>query len=158
VKFIADAMLGKFTRWLRMLGQDVTYSTLHGDKELLMFAKAENRVLLTKDFELYKRATVQEVKAFFSEGKSEPERIAEVAKRYDLKLEINMNKANCPICNNPLKAAPKEQIKEKLENHTYSAYNTFWHCSNCGQVYWQGAHWKQISKTLAESKESFNQT
>ena len=55
MKFLADAMLGKLTRWLRMLGQDVEYSTKLSDDELLASAKAEGRILLTRDFELYQR-------------------------------------------------------------------------------------------------------
>ena len=57
MKFLVDGMLGKLTRWLRMLGQDVLYSVQLGDSELLELAKKEDRILLTKDFELYKRAT-----------------------------------------------------------------------------------------------------
>ena len=56
MKFLADGMLGKLARWLRMLGQDVIYSVQFSDNELLELAKAECRVLLTKDLELYKRA------------------------------------------------------------------------------------------------------
>jgi len=59
VKFLADGMLGKLTRWLRMLGQDVKYSVQLGDDELLAMAKKEHRVLLTRDFELYQRAITE---------------------------------------------------------------------------------------------------
>lgn len=52
MKFLADGMLGKLTRWLRMLGQDVRYSVQFDDSELLVLAKKEERVLLTKDLEL----------------------------------------------------------------------------------------------------------
>ena len=153
MKFLADGMLGKLARWLRMLGQDVTYSTQLDDNELLGLAKAEGRVLLTKDFELYKRAITRGAKAFYVEGEVETERLAEVAKRYCVELVVDMDKANCPICNTSLKASPKEQLKDKLEPNTYLHYDRFWHCPNCGQVYWQGAHWKQITNTLTQVKQ-----
>ena len=35
MKFIADSMLGKLARWLRMLGHDVTYNVQLNDNELL---------------------------------------------------------------------------------------------------------------------------
>ena len=38
-KFIADGMLGKLTRWLRILGQDVEYTGAIDDKELVQKAK-----------------------------------------------------------------------------------------------------------------------
>jgi len=152
LKFLADGMLGKLTRWLRMLGHDVTYNVQLNDNDLLELAKKENRVLLTKDLELYQRAVAKGIDALYFEGKSESERLAELAKRYSLKLEIDMEKSHCPVCNTKLKAAPKEQLSGELEKNTFTYYENFWKCPNCGQVYWQGAHWKQISNTLKEAQ------
>ena len=45
MKFIADGMLGKLTRWLRMLGQDVTYSTQFEDADLLIENTQTGRTL-----------------------------------------------------------------------------------------------------------------
>jgi uncharacterized protein len=153
VKFLADGMLGGLARWLRMLGQDVTYSTKLCDNELLELTKAEGRSLLTRDLELYRRAIARGLEAFYVEGKTESSRIAEVAKRYGLPLEIDMDKMHCPICNTPIKPADKEEFKDKLEPNTYRYYERFWQCSNCGQIYWQGSHWKQITATLTEAQQ-----
>ena len=152
MKFLADSMLGKLARWLRMLGHDVTYNIQLNDNDLLELAKKENRVLLTKDLELYKRANAKNLDALYLEGKSESERLAEVAKRYSLTLEIDMEKSHCPVCNTKLKATPKEQLSGEIEKNTFTYYDKFWKCPNCGQVYWQGAHWKQISSTLREAQ------
>jgi len=151
VKFLADGMLGKLTRWLRMLGHDVLYSTELGDNELLELVKAENRSLLTKDLELYRRAIGRGLDAFYVESKTESNLLAEVAKRYALTLEIKMDKSFCPICNTLIKPASKEELKSQLELNTYQYYEQFWQCPNCGQIYWQGAHWKQITATLTEA-------
>ncbi len=152
VKFLADSMLGKLARWLRMLGYDVIYNVELDDSALLELAKKENRVLLTKDLELYQRAIGKGIDAYFVEGKTESEHLAELAKRYGLSLEIDMDKSHCPVCNTLLKAAIKEQLSDELEKNTFTYYDKFWKCPNCGQVYWQGAHWKQISNTLIEAK------
>jgi uncharacterized protein with PIN domain len=152
VKFIADSMLGKLSRWLRMMGHDVTYSTQLSDNELLERAKKENRVLLTKDLELFKRANARGIQAFFVEGGSESDRLAEAAKRYGLILAIDMEKSNCPICNTKLKAVTKEQLATQLQENTFRHYDKFWKCPGCGQIYWQGAHWKQISNTINEAQ------
>jgi hypothetical protein len=145
-------MLGKLARWLRMLGQDVAYNVQLKDNELLDLAKKETRVLLSKDLELYQRAIARDIDAFFVGGKSESERLAEVAKRYGLKLVIDMENSRCPVCNTKLGATPKEQLQGELQKNTFAYYEKFWKCSNCGQVYWQGAHWKQISNTLNEAQ------
>ncbi len=152
MKFLADGMLGKLARWLRMLGNDVIYSVEFDDSELLELVKKEDRVLLTKDLELYKRAISRGLNLYYVEGKTEPERIAEVAKRYSLPLVIDMDKSHCPICNTKLAAASKEQLQNELEKNTFTYYSKFWKCSNCGQIYWQGAHWIQINNTLNQAK------
>jgi len=152
MKFAVDGMLGKLTRWLRMLGHDVIYSVQLDDNQLLGLAKAESRVLLTKDLELYRRAISKDLDAFYVEGKTEPERLAEVAGRYALELAVNMCNSHCPVCNTLLEASDKEDLKELLEPNTYEHYERFWKCFNCGQIYWQGAHWKQILSTLSEAQ------
>jgi uncharacterized protein len=152
LKFLADGMLGKLARWLRILGNDVIYSVESDDSELLELAKKDERVLLTKDLELYKRAIGRGLDYYYVDGKTEPDRIAEVAKRYSLPLVIDMDKSHCPICNTKLAAASKEQLQSELEKNTFTYYSKFWKCSNCGQIYWQGAHWTQINNTLNQAR------
>lgn len=146
-------MLGKVTRWLRMLGQDVTYSNHLGDSELLKIAKSEERILLTRDFELYQRALRRGIEAFYLQGTTGEEKLAELAERYGVKLEIDMLTSRCPRCNSPVMPVLKERIVGRVEKCTLDHYKDFWECTNCGQIYWQGAHWKKISKTLGKGKE-----
>ena len=146
-------MLGKLVRWLRMLGQDTLYSTEFDDSGLLEIAKKETRVLLTKDLELYKRAVARGLDSFYIQGKTETDRLVELAQRYALPLTVDMEKSHCPLCNTKLEVAPKGQLTMELEKNTLTYYDRFWKCPHCGQVYWQGAHWKQITDTLNEAKE-----
>jgi hypothetical protein len=141
-----------------MLGQDVTYSTEISDSEFLEVAKKETRILLTKDLELYKRAVARGIDAFYIEGKTESDQLTELAQRYALTLLVDMEKSHCPICNAKLKATPKELLTSELEKNTLTYYDKFWKCPDCGQIYWQGAHWKQIMSTLNEAKEKLDKT
>jgi len=68
LKFLTDGMLGKLTRWLRMLGLDVEYTGSMDDKELIQEAKKENRILLTRDVELYRQAVAKGAEAFLIEN------------------------------------------------------------------------------------------
>jgi len=54
-KFIADVMLGKLARWLRILGYDVAYDPNADDEALVQRAVNEGRILLTKDRRLVER-------------------------------------------------------------------------------------------------------
>jgi len=153
VKFVADGMLGKLTRWLRMLGQDVEYSNQMDDDELLETSDKKCRILLTKDLELYKRAAARNIETFYVEGRTEAEKVAEIASRFKIPLKINIEKSRCPACNSRIKPIPKKDIAEKVEKNTFAFYREFWTCPKCSKIYWQGAHWGNIQATLEKAEE-----
>jgi uncharacterized protein with PIN domain len=152
LKFIADGMLGKLTRWLRILGHNVKYSNKLDDAQLMAIAKKERRILLTRDLELYQQATAKGIQAFYVDGQTEAENLAKIAQRFGISLDIDMAKSRCPKCNAQVKPIPKEKVAGKVEESTYTYYNEFWECPKCGQIYWQGAHWTRIRKTLETAK------
>ena len=152
LKFVADGMLGKLARWLRMLGHNVKYSSSLSDDKLLKIAKNEYRVLLTRDLELYQQAVARGVKAVYVEGEDEAEKLAKLAKRFGFRLEIDFKSSRCPKCNARIKPVEKEAVRGKVPESTYKYYDEFWECQKCGQIYWQGAHWKRINETLKKAK------
>jgi len=153
LKFVADGMLGKLSRWLRMLGHNVKYAGALSDDKLLKIAKVEHRILLTRDLELYQQAIAKGIKAAYVEGADEAEKLAKLAKRYGFPLEIDLKISRCPKCNARIKPIEKESVKSRVPESTYKYYDEFWECPKCGQIYWQGAHWKRISATLEKAKK-----
>lgn len=55
MKFIADVMLGKLARYLRILGYDTLYSSQMDEEELIRNAIAQKRILLTRRTKMKKR-------------------------------------------------------------------------------------------------------
>jgi uncharacterized protein with PIN domain len=137
-----------------MLGHNVKYSSKLDDNHLINIAKKERRILLTRDLELYQQATAKGVKAFYLEGTNEAERLAQLAKRFKIQLDIDMATSRCPKCNAKVKPIPKEKAADKVEKSTFTYYSEFWECSKCGKIYWQGAHWTKIRKTLETAREN----
>jgi uncharacterized protein with PIN domain len=74
--------------------------------------------------------------------------LAELARRYGIRLEIDMTVSRCPKCNATVKQIPKEKARGRVEESTFRYCNEFWECPRCHKVYWQGAHWTRIRKTL----------
>ena len=144
-------MLGKLTRWLRMLGHDVHYYRAADDKKLIENTKSEKRILLTRDLELYQQALSQGLEAVLVDAKDESTKLADLANQFGFKLEIDLNVSRCPKCNTMLISVSKEVVIDQVPKSTFTYYNNFWKCLECGQVYWQGAHWKRIEKTLEEA-------
>ena len=153
LKFLADGMLGKVTRWLRMIGCDVKYFNDLDDEKLISISIEEDRILLTRDIELFRRAVSKGAVAFFVEGRDEVEKLAEIGEHFNLNLEINVEDSRCPKCNARIRPVSKDEVEKRIPPATFRFYNEFWECPNCGQIYWQGSHWKRISRTLLEARK-----
>ncbi|MCW3976970.1 MAG: Mut7-C RNAse domain-containing protein [Candidatus Bathyarchaeota archaeon] len=153
-RFLTDGMLGKLTRWLRMLGQDVEYTTAMADETLILEAKKTSRILLTRDIQLFQRAMTRGAEALLIEGMDEAENLADLATRFKFRLQINLKTSRCSKCNTQIRSVRKDRIIDRIPEKTSTYYNEFWECPNCKQVYWQGAHWKRIEKTLRDARKA----
>jgi uncharacterized protein with PIN domain len=127
----------------------VIYSNKLDDNELIAIAKKEKRVLLTRDFELYQQATAKNVEAFYLEGQTREQKLAELARRFNIDLDVDLTRSRCPRCNTRVRRIPKEEAMDKVERNTLVHYDEFWTCTKCGQIYWQG-----IIRTLEKVKEA----
>ena len=153
-------MLGKLTRWLRMMGHDAVYLNDAKDQDLIKKAIKEERVLLTSDVALYRYATARGVEAFLVKGRTEAERLGSLASRFRLNLEVDTTESRCPACGSLLEVASKDQVRGRVPETTFNVFNEFWTCSNpqCGKVYWQGSHWENIGAVLEEARKIQNRT
>jgi uncharacterized protein with PIN domain len=153
--FLLDGMLGKLTRWLRMIGCETTYLKNCEDSELLSIAKRDSLVLLTSDQELYRTAVGRGIECFLVEGRNEAERLASLADRFKLSLQVDTTISRCPVCGSRLKEVPKDNVEDSVPPATFKVYQTFWVCNNpaCGKVYWQGSHWGRIEQTLEMARK-----
>jgi uncharacterized protein with PIN domain len=150
MKFIADGMLGKLARWLRLAGHDVTYigdlqvPPERQDDVLLERAKLEGRILLTCDLVLHRRAKKAGIRTAFIGAKDVVSQLAEVSKRSGKKIEINPENSRCPVCNGLLESASEEEVIRLVPETVLKTGREFWRCVKCGKIYWRGRHWKTI--------------
>ena len=59
-RFVADVMLGRLAKWLRIAGFDVLYSNRYSDDELVAVSQREGRILLSRDTRLLVRRAVKQ--------------------------------------------------------------------------------------------------
>lgn len=139
--FLLDGMLGSLARWLRIMGYDAVYLKDERDDEML--AALGERHLLTRDRQLAQRAGAR---GFFLESDEIDVQLAMVVERFGLRFELE--RTRCAACNGPLLKVDKDQLKEEVPEGTWNSHLDFWRCRDCGKVYWQGAHWKNIRGRL----------
>jgi len=137
-----------------MLGYDVTYLSNPTDEELMKIGSREARTLLTSDVQLYRRAAGKGLNVYLlNTSDSQAVRLAKLAKRFGIKLDMDLNECRCPKCNSLLQQTDKTQVAERVPPTSLNLYSEFWICTNkkCGKVYWRGSHWKKISELLNEA-------
>ncbi|SMO76415.1 Mut7-C ubiquitin/RNAse domain-containing protein [Solitalea koreensis] len=81
-KFILDVHLGKLARSLRLLGFDTTYDNFYEDETIVKTAKAENRIVLTRDLLLLKNGDV--ARGYWIRSQHSEEQLKEVIRYFNL--------------------------------------------------------------------------
>jgi len=147
-RLLLDAMLGKLARFLRIFGYDVEYSRELDDRQLLQLAKESDRILVTRDVDLYRRALMRNIPAILITEQSLSGMVAELMKEGFSFEEQQLARTRCPVCNTPLRQASKEEVRQNVPPASLRRYNQFYICEACGKVYWLGSHWRNIRSTL----------
>ncbi|MDP2765893.1 MAG: DUF5615 family PIN-like protein [Candidatus Methanoperedens sp.] len=158
MKFIADRMLGRLARWLRLFGYDtvVIMKQENEDELLLELAEKEGRVLVSRDRMLVRKAIKKGIKAYPILSSEIMEQLREMRKEFNIKIEPEMDR--CTLCNSIIRKAKPEEMeliraKEYVYPATLGSATGFWLCDNCGQVYWQGKHWENIMERIDKLKK-----
>jgi len=144
MKFLADCMVGKLARWLRILGFDVAYSTRSDDQGLIELAVKEQRILLTRDRELAKRTLG---KSLLIESERWEEQLKQVLERFNLLSEIDPF-TRCVSCNASIKPLPKKEAQKFVPPIVYEENESFAHCPECDRVFWKGSHYKHMKEKI----------
>jgi len=136
MKFVADSMLGKLAKWLRVLGYDTHYQSHYEGGEIDRRA-AEGRVLLTRHRETAERVAG----AIFLHGDRIGEQMGELKGKMLLNPDPTTWFSRCLICNVVLEQARSEEARENVPEYIFhqslSAIRT---CPVCGRYYWPGSH------------------
>jgi len=154
-KFIADCNVGKLARWLRLMGYDARFFDGDDDSELVAMAKAEGRVILSRDTRIMERRLITSgrVKAVLI-GSDQPERqIHQVVDTLGLDSRFRPFSL-CLECNQPLVERAKDELKELVPPYVFKTQSQFMQCPNCERIYWRGTHWQAMTRKLEKLAKS----
>lgn len=150
MKFIADSMVGRLAKWLRLLGFDVLYCSNISHSDLLRIGREENRLILTRDTLLMQ---VREVKSgrnkvLFIKSEQLFDQLKQVID--DLGLKPDLRSSRCKYDNNRLQKVNKSEVKDKVPEYVYKTQKEFVKCNKCQKIYWKATHYKNIEHKLEE--------
>lgn len=137
VRFVVDVCVGKLATLLRLLGLDAAYDHTWDDATLAALARAEGRIVLTRDKALLKRATVSHGRLVRAHAPTE--QLLEVLGHFGLTGPFNPF-VRCLRCNQLLEPVPKAEILHLLEPLTRKYHDEFHRCRACKRIYWPGSH------------------
>ena len=170
MKFIADVMLGRLAKRLRLLGFDVLYDRAFTDNELIRLSLEQHRIILTRDTGLAERPLA--ANHLFIQSDHVDEQIHQVldalkenpppspfSKGGRIGLIPPLTKGGeggfaspkplgpltrCSLCNEPLTVIDKQEARDLVPQYVYERNDSFLRCGKCGRVYWKGTHVKRI--------------
>ena len=147
-------MLGKLARWLRILGYDTAYGSGKDDTDLLRIAFQEDRVLVTHDEDLHRRALSAKIETYFLEPGSLSDWLESLSERLGVVLALEEVSPRCSLCNKLLSSASKEVILKRVPSMIQRIHPNFWYCPDCEKTYWQGTHWENMRSFLTSISKS----
>lgn len=146
-RFIADEMVGRLARYLRIVGCDTTYARGLSDEEIVRLARAEQRVVLTRDRALAgraERALLLRSSYLADQWRGVRDAFPEVPQ--DLTFE------RCTECNGLLERVPPPFTGGTEDGVPWDRVRNgllLYRCGACGHYYWEGSHTADLRARIA---------
>jgi uncharacterized protein len=141
-RLAVDRMLMRLARWLRLLGADVIADESLTGAQLLRIARANNRILVTRDKRL---RTAPDV--FFVASNSIRGQLREAVRRFGLDPRA-ITLTRCSRCNTVLTTIARELVSRRVPPYVFASHDRFAECGGCGRIYWPETHPARIHAML----------
>ena len=150
LKFIADAMLGRLAKRLRLKGFDVLYDPRMDDNVIIQRSLEEGRIILTRDTALASRPLASRCILLQSDRIDDQLDQLRTFLRSD---EPPCALTRCSRCNVVLDEISREEARDQVPDHVFVTRTTFFRCRDCARVYWEGSHVKNMGLVPAQKKK-----
>ncbi|MCD6253597.1 MAG: Mut7-C RNAse domain-containing protein [Thermotogae bacterium] len=157
MKFLADRMLGKLAKKLRILGFDTLYFREAAEEEILQRVRQEGRILLTKDRDLLYKALKAGLDVYGIKSDKWRSQLLAVLKRFRISPGSLEPFSRCIECNAKLEKVDKSQIESLVPEYVYRTQESFYRCPACGRIYWAGSHVEKMKDLLKELRLSVDE-
>lgn len=141
-------MLGRLARYMRMLGCDVTYPHPCPDSRLIAMARAEGRVLLTRDHGISCSGGARAGSPIVVELRSHHIR-SQLKQLIREGWITGIGKPRCSLCNAALDDMDPAEARHLLPPYTLATQNAPLYCASCNILFWEGSHWDSFRDSIA---------
>ena len=146
-RFVADSMVGKLAKWLRVLGYDTHYQPHYSPEAIDAFVR-DGRILLTRH---KKRAEKLGSGAVLICGNQVNEQLMKLKGELHLEPARSTWFSRCLICNAILRQAREGVAGEKIPEYVfYQNMTNIRFCPSCGRHFWPGSHRTRMEAQLKE--------
>ena len=144
-RFLADRMVGKLARWLRLLGYDTVYLPQLSPQGVMNEARRQGRIILTRDSRIVRR---KDAPLFvFIEDDRFREQLCQVVR--DLRLDpVAHLLTRCSECNAQLQPIVKDKLKDRVPEYVWRTQAEFRRCPDCHRIYWGATHKERMMDEL----------
>jgi uncharacterized protein with PIN domain len=138
---VADAMLERLARWLRVLGYDVLSAGPAGAHAAPAQGAAVNRIILTRN----RAIAIPGVPggSLLIEHHSPLDQLVEVLAKFRLQPPWQLF-MRCLICNTPLLPDDSHDVQPPGAEGNRETRR----CPSCGRLYWEGLHTRRMRDAL----------
>ncbi|MCP4681401.1 MAG: hypothetical protein GY864_03615 [Desulfobacterales bacterium] len=145
LRFVADSMLGKLAKWLRVLGYDTHYQS-HYRPEMIDNLVKGGRLLISRHRETCNRHE----NALLIHGNRVGDQLAELKDSTRLEPDSSAWFSRCLICNVLLEEAHIDEARKNMPEYIFFQNINIRFCPVCERYYWPGSHRERMAKLLRE--------
>ena len=144
LRFIADSMLGKLAKWLRIMGCDTHYQAFYHGETLGRLINGGRR-LLTRHRETFGHYP----KALLIRSDHVGEQLLEMTVDGHLFIDKSKWFSRCLVCNTPLEGVEVDTAREDIPEYVfYNNISDIMSCPSCNRYFWPGSHRQRMVRQL----------
>jgi uncharacterized protein with PIN domain len=144
--FVADSMLGKLARYLRIMGYDTVYQSSYPPRRLSELVM-EGRILLTRNHATAKLYS----NALFLDSDLVQDQLKAVDSALKLSRDHSDWFSRCIVCNSALSKSEGDEAREHVPDFVFINYHErIFYCTCCRRLYWPGTHRERMVERLKE--------
>jgi uncharacterized protein with PIN domain len=136
-RFLADRMLGRLAKWLRILGYDTAYLPQLSPAGVMREGRRQSRVVLTRDTRLLRQKDAPPF--VFVRSDHFREQLKQLADTLHLD-PLHALFTRCVACNQALEGVAKGEVRDRVPEYVWQTQNGFRRCPQCHRLYWGATH------------------